>query len=260
MFLRLDSVDFRYRGEASALSDISVDFREGELVCVAGRNGSGKSTLLRLMSRIIEPTSGSIFFDGKPAATVDRRQFARSVGYLAQNPSIAFPATALEIVLSGRSAFLSRFGWETAADLELATTALASCDVEHLAGRYLEEMSGGEQKRVFLARVLAGSPRVVLLDEPLAALDFAHVEQLLRLLRRIVAERKCSVIFVSHDLGWSAACADRVLILDGGRLVADGTPEAVLTVEKIESHFGFKAQRVAGADGRPWIVPRFPPG
>ncbi|HVT04304.1 MAG TPA: ABC transporter ATP-binding protein [Thermoanaerobaculia bacterium] len=258
MLMRLEAVDFRYGGGTTALSGIDVSFGAGELVCVAGRNGSGKSTLLRLMSRIIDPTRGTIWFDGEPVSTIDRRMFARSVGYLAQNPTVAFPATALEIVLSGRSAYLARFGWETPADLELAHAALASCDVDRLAGRYLDEMSGGEKKRVFLARVLVGAPRVVLLDEPLAALDFAHVEQLLGLLRRIVVERKCSVIFVSHDLSWSSACADRVLVLDDGKLVGDGPPERVLTVENIEKHFGFKAQRVAGAEGRQWIVPYLP--
>jgi len=255
---RLEGVGYRYSSEGKdALSGIDVSFEEGQLVCVAGRNGSGKSTLLRVMSRITDPTRGAIYFEGKPLADIGRKSFAQSVGYLSQNPTVAFPATALEIVLSGRAAYLGRFGWENALDVEAAHAALASCDVEHLAGRYLDNMSGGEKKRVFLARVLAGSPRFVLLDEPLAALDFAHVEQLLQLLRRIVTERKCSVVFVSHDLSWSSACADRILVLEEGRLVADGLPDAVLTVENIKRYFGFHAQRVPGAGGHEWIVPLF---
>ncbi|HYO77302.1 MAG TPA: ABC transporter ATP-binding protein, partial [Thermoanaerobaculia bacterium] len=183
--LDLRDVSYAY-AESQALSGVSVQFGDGELVALTGPNGSGKSTLRKLIARVHTPHSGAISFDGRPLAQWPAKEYAKLVGYLPQDPDPAFPMRAADVVVSGRAPYLGRFAWESERDWEEAHRALAMCDAAHLADRYLDEMSGGERKRVFLARILAGTPRVILLDEPLAALDLLHVQQFSALLREVV--------------------------------------------------------------------------
>jgi iron complex transport system ATP-binding protein len=158
-------------------------------------------------------------------------------------------------VLSGRAPYLRRFEWESDRDRDEAQRALALCDAAHLAERYFDEMSGGERKRVFLARVLAGTPRLILLDEPLAALDLSHVQQFAKLLRDVVDRTGSTVVFAAHDLNWAAAHSDRMLVLQNGALALDTTPGNVMRAEVMKEYFGFEAETVA-AGGRTWIVPK----
>jgi iron complex transport system ATP-binding protein len=183
------------------------------------------------------------------------KEYARVTAYLPQNPEPAFPMRAIDVVVSGRAPFLERFAWESTADYAAARDALALCDAAHLSDRDLDEMSGGERQRVFLARVLAGSPRLILLDEPFAALDVAHVQQFSALLREIVDRSGCTVLFASHDLNWAGAYSDRMLVMRGGELAADGTPRDVLQPARIRELFGFDADTVE-VNGRAWLVPR----
>ncbi len=256
--LQLRDVSFAYRGSAEpSLHEITLDVAAGQLISLVGPNGSGKSTLLKLLARIQIPSAGQMLFQGTLMSEWDRRRFARAVGYLSQHPEPDLAMKAVEVVLSGRSPHLGRFSWETSADLRIAMEALEECDASHLAGRELEELSGGEQKRVFLARVLAGQPELILLDEPLAALDPSHVAQFVRLLRSIADRGGRTIIFVSHDLNWSVAASDRILVLHQGRLVADTTPSGFMTPEILRNYFDLDPEFVCGADGvATWLVPR----
>jgi iron complex transport system ATP-binding protein len=227
----------------------------GDLIALAGPNGSGKSTLLKLVARVIEPGEGEILFDGKPLRDWHPREYARAVGYLPQEPDVAFSMRAVDVVVSGRAPFLTRFGWEGEADYSAAAEALSLCDASHLGDRFLDEMSGGERKRVFLARVLAGKPRLAILDEPLTALDVAHAQQFSRLLRTIVERTGATVLFASHDLNWAAAYADRVIVMSGGTVAADLPPGRFVDPELIRRFFGFDAEAVS-AGGRRWLVPK----
>lgn len=253
--IELRDIAFGYAERAAAVRDVSVRFAAGELVALTGPNGSGKSTLLKLMARVLEPRAGSIEFEGRPVEKWPAREYAHHVGYLPQHPDPVFPMRALDVVVSGRAPFLTRFAWESDADWREAEQALAMCDATHLADRDLDEMSGGERKRVFLARVLAARPRLILLDEPLTALDLAHVQQFSRLLRDIVDRTGATVIYAIHDLNWAAAHADRMLVMHGGKLALDATPADVMTPEVIQRLFDFDAAGVR-VDGRTWIVPR----
>jgi iron complex transport system ATP-binding protein len=249
------NVSYSY-GRGPVVDSVSTEIAAGEMVALVGANGSGKSTLMKLLARVLQPRSGELLFQGREVGSWDPRAYAREVGYLAQDHEPAFPMQAREVVLSGRAPYLSRFGWETASDYDAAERALARCDAAHLADRYLEEMSGGEKQRVFLARVLAGDPKLILLDEPFVALDIAHTQSVSELLRSIAAERSITVVFVSHDLNWSAAYAGRMLVMKGGRLVMDGTPAQVMRSEVMREHFAFDGEAVpaAGRD-HAWIVP-----
>lgn len=253
--LELRSVDFSYPRRSVSIRSVTASFRAGEMVSIAGPNGSGKSTLLRLMARVVAPGSGEILWKGKRLEDVDPREYARSVGYLPQDFDSGFPMRAIDAVLSARAPFLRRFQWETADDHGRAEEALREFDALELADRYLDEMSGGERKRVFLARVLSGSPELILLDEPFAALDLSHIQQLNEMLRAYVSRTGRTVIFVSHDLNWSGAYADRMLVLSEGSIVADGPPAKVLEPALIERFFRFRSEALE-RDGRRWIVPR----
>jgi ABC-type cobalamin/Fe3+-siderophores transport system ATPase subunit len=252
--LELRGVSYSYEG-VEAVRDVTLRLEETQLVALAGANGSGKSTLLKLMARVVMPRAGELAFGGKRLRDWPPRDYAKQVGYLPQEPDPAFPMRAIDLVVTGRAPFLSRFAWESSEDYEAAEGALEMCDASHLADRFLDEMSGGERKRVFLARVLAGAPKLILLDEPLAALDIAHVQQVSALLRGIVDRTGCTVVFASHDLNWAAAYSDRMLVMRDGALALDGKPEEVMRPEAMRELFGFEAHAVE-AGGRMWIVPR----
>src|SRR5438045_5147024 len=162
---------------------------------------------------------------------------------------------ALDVVVSGRAPFLGRFAWESARDYDEAERALELGDALALAHRDLDEMSGGERKRVFLARVLAARPRLILLDEPLSSLDVSHVQQFSALLRDIVDRTGVTVIYATHDLNWAAAYSDRMLVMQRGALARDASPSEVMHPEAIRELFGFDAEAVE-AGGRAWLVPR----
>jgi ferric hydroxamate transport system ATP-binding protein len=251
--LAVSRVTFAYRGQR-ALDDVTFDVGPGQLVAIAGQNGSGKSTLLKILARVFMPPAGTVTFDGRSVRDWPAKEYARHVGYLPQEPDETFAMRAIDVVVSGRAPFLTRFGWESASDYAAADEALQLCDGRHLRDRFLDEMSGGERKRVFLARVLAGKPRLILLDEPLAALDVAHVQQFSKLLREIVDRTGATVLFASHDLNWAAAFSDRMIVLRAGVVEADGTPAAIMRPEVIGSLFGFDAA-TAEVGGRRWLVP-----
>jgi len=252
--LDVRGVSYSY-GEGSALRDVTLRIGSGELVALTGPNGSGKSTLLKLIARVYTPHAGEIRFEERALHDWPAKEYARQVGYLPQDPDPVFPMRARDVVVTGRAPYLGRFAWESDADREEAARGLALCDAAHLADRYLDEMSGGERKRVFLARVLAGTPRLILLDEPLAALDLSHVQQFSRLLREVVDRTGCTVVFAAHDLNWAAAHSDRMLVMQHGALALDGTPADVMQPAVMRELFGFDAQPVE-VGGRQWLVPR----
>ena len=252
--LEARGVSFAYDG-TDALRGVTATFGRAELVALTGPNGSGKSTLLKLLARVLAPRAGEIVFDHRRLRDWPAKEYAKNAGYLPQDPDPTFPMRALDVVVSGRAPFLGRFAWESAADYDEAARALALCDAAHLADRYLDEMSGGERKRVFLARVLAARPRVILLDEPLASLDVSHVQQFSALLRDIVDRTGATVLYATHDLNWAAAYSDRMLVMQDGALVVDDVPAEALRPERVRELFGFDAE-VIESNGRRWLVPR----
>ena len=252
--LELRGVGYSYAAQP-ALHSVDLKIGDGALIALAGPNGSGKSTLLKLVARVIDPREGEILFDGRPLREWNAREYARAVGYLPQEPDVAFSMKAIDVVVSGRAPFLTRFGWEGESDYTAASEALAVCDASHLAERFLDEMSGGERKRVFLARVLAGKPRLAILDEPLTALDVSHAQQFSRLLRTIVERTGATILFASHDLNWAAAYADRVIVMNAGTVAADVPPGEFVQPDLIHSLFGFDAEAVT-VGGRRWLVPK----
>jgi iron complex transport system ATP-binding protein len=222
-------------GDRAVLHGVSLDVRAGEMLAIVGPNGAGKSTLLRILSGALKPWSGSVELEGRPIGAYDRRAIARRLAMVAQENLVAFRFTVLEIVLMGRAPHLGAFHFETRHDLEIAHAALERFDLLELARRPIQELSGGERKRVFLARALAQAPHVALLDEPTAFLDLKHVAEIFARFRELRIERGMAVVATLHDLNAAALHADRVLLMKDGVAAGYGSPEAVFTADNLRA-------------------------
>jgi iron complex transport system ATP-binding protein len=240
-------------GERQALSGVGLDLAAGEVVALLGENGSGKSTLLKLLAGLLPPASGEVLLDGRRLGTFPRREAARRIGYLPQAFEPLFPASALEMVLLGRTVHLGFLGAPSAEDLAAARRALEETDTVAFADRDVREMSGGERQRVFLSRVLAGETDVLLLDEPAANLDPRHRFLVVRILRRRAAAGGL-VVFSTHELDVAAAAADRVVLLRDGRVDQVGPVGEALTREALGRLFGVSAFVSPGPSGRPLVA------
>ncbi|KAA9089378.1 heme ABC transporter ATP-binding protein [Microbacterium radiodurans] len=244
-------------GAANVLEDVSLDIRYGEVLALVGPNGAGKSTLLSVLTRDRVPTSGAVSLDGRPLDAWTSRELSRARSVLLQANAVAFPFTARQVVEMGRTPWVGTA--QSDADDRVIAEAVARADVGHLADRAYPSLSGGEQARVSLARVLAQNTAVVLLDEPTAALDLRHQEDVMTLARELTGAGR-AVVVVLHDLSLAAAYADRVAVLAAGRLVAHGEPAAVLTAERVADVYDIAVRVISDPDtGRPVILPRRPP-
>lgn len=223
-------------GERPVLEDVSLRLDPGEVVGLLGPNGSGKSTLVRVLSGVLAGYRGSLRLDGRELATFDRREIARRVAVVPQEPSFSLPFTVEEIVLMGRHAHQGAFAFDSAADQEVARRALEACGAAPLAGRFIHELSSGERQRVVFARALAQEPRVLLLDEPASFLDIRYQIELYGRVRAL-ARQGLTVLTVLHDLNMAALYCDRVVLLRGGRVAAAGALAEVFTREHLSRVF-----------------------
>jgi iron complex transport system ATP-binding protein len=255
MRLAAEHVSFGY-GRRLVLDDVSLGLDAGEVVGVIGPNGSGKTTLLRLLSGVRVPLRGGIQLDGCPLASHRRREIARRIAVVPQDPTLEFPFTALEVVLMGRAPHLSSLGFPRAEDVATARGALARLAVGDVEDRPLEHLSGGERQRVLLARALAQEPAVLLLDEPTTHLDLRHQVGIYDVVQDLARERGTAVLSVLHDLNLAALYCDRLLLLAGGRIVAAGAPHEVLSAERLAAAYGTAVHvEIHARSGKPVVLP-----
>lgn len=222
-------------GARDILRQISLTAGTGETLALLGPNGAGKTTLLRALNGSVGLSSGSITLNDRGLNELSRREIARRIAVVAQENETKFPITVMEFVLAGRFARGAAFGWETPADIRAAVEALRMCDLDGFAKRMMNELSGGERQRVVLARALAAETEVLLLDEPTANLDLAHQALMFRLVRSRCREAGASAIVITHDLNLASEFADRVVLLKGGKVFAQGIPAKVLTEENVQN-------------------------
>jgi iron complex transport system ATP-binding protein len=247
-------VSFAYAGGGpEAVRRASLAVGRGRLAAIVGANGSGKSTLVRLLAGILKPSRGEVLLGGVPLASVEPRLRARRVAYVPQAISTVFPFSALEVVLTGRSPYASRFRFESARDVEAARSALAAVDAAHLEARPVTELSGGERQLVALARALAQEPECLLLDEPSASLDLKHRAGLVRHLRRLRDEQSMTALIVTHDLMLLDPAFDSVFAMRCGKVVAAGAPEEVLRDEVLARIYGDEHVRARRAFGHTFV-------
>jgi iron complex transport system ATP-binding protein len=229
-------------GDRPVLRDLSLEVQQGELLALIGPNGAGKSTLVRAVSGVVPAVSGQVWMDGTDLLSVSETARARLIGVVPQGASLPPAFTVWETVLLGRTPYLNFLGQISARDEEIARCALEKADVLAFSERRVGELSGGEQQRVLLARALAQSTPVLLLDEPTSHLDLQHQVGLLELVHRLTREEKLTVLIAVHDLNLAARYADRVALMVAGEIKALGTPKEVLRPELISQAYQWPVQ------------------
>ncbi len=235
--LQVEGVSFAY-GDKPTLSGVQLAARAGEMVGIIGPNGSGKSTLLRLIAGVLRPQQGRIAIAGEDLRLLSRLQTARRVAVVPQSPHLPDSFTAWEIVLLGRTPYLRLLQAEGPCDFAAVQRAMEVCGVWQLAGRRMGDLSGGERQRVVIARALAQEPRLLLLDEPTSHLDINHQTAILDLIAALSREEGLAVVAVFHDLNLAAQYCRRLLILRGGRVLAEGSPHEVITPQNVSLAYG----------------------
>jgi iron complex transport system ATP-binding protein len=255
--LRAERVGIALDG-VPVVADIGFELAEGEWLGLIGPNGAGKTTLLKAVAGLV-PYSGSIVVQGDEMARLGRRAVAQRVALVPQIPVIPPDASVLEYVVLGRTPHLGYAGSPGPHDVGTARSALARLDGAHLADRRLGTLSGGERQRAVLARAVAQDASLLLLDEPTSALDVGAQQQVLELVESLRAGGGLTVLSAMHDLTHAGQYADRLLLLDGGREQASGTPFEVLTERLIARHFGASVRIVADAETGIAVIPLRPP-
>ncbi|MDO7880760.1 heme ABC transporter ATP-binding protein [Antiquaquibacter soli] len=249
--IRADGVSVQLDGH-SVLDGVTLDVRPGEVLVLVGPNGAGKSTLLGVLSGERRPSAGTVTLEGRELGSIRHSELARLRAVLTQENQVSFPFRVIEVVSMGRAPWARTL--EGRDDIAAVNEAMDAADVAHLANRRYTSLSGGERARVALARVLAQRTPIVFLDEPTAALDLRHQEDVMRR-ARVLADSGCSVVVVLHDLSLAGAYADRLALLAGGRLESIGTPAEVLTADRVERVYGLPVE-LHLVNGRPVVVPR----
>jgi iron complex transport system ATP-binding protein len=233
---------------------VSLEIAPGRLVVVAGPNGSGKTTLVRALLGHVALEGGDALLDGRPVRHWPANALARAVGVVSQREEIVFPLSVRQTVLLGRYPHLGPLSAEGPADEAAVAAALRRCDIESLAERRVDTLSGGEWQRVRVARALAQEPRVLVLDEPTASLDVRHEMELFELVRTLVDDGLAGLV-ITHQLNLAARFADRIALLADGQLIADGGPDAVFRAELLARVFDWPLVVTRLPDGAPHAIP-----
>jgi len=231
--LSAENISFSY-SRKPVLDGVSFAIEEAERVAVIGPNGSGKTTLLKIINGTLFPDSGKMFVDGRETVRWSRKAMARRVAIVPQETAVTFPFYAEEIVLMGRFPHLSKYRFEDKKDYQIVQAAMDRTDTRAFAARRFDELSAGERQRVLIARALAQEPDVLLLDESTVFLDLKHQARFLSLLKQLNTVRKLTVIFVTHDINLAAQNADKIILLDCGKIYAIGNPADVITAANIK--------------------------
>jgi len=219
------------------LKNISFNVPQGSFFIIIGPNGSGKTTLLKIIAGLEKPTSGTISILNQIVNKYSIKELAKVLAYVPQTSPVDFPFSVLDIVRMGRSPHLGLFGDENNDDIKIAEQAMIFTHTDHLANRKINQLSGGECQRVSIARAICQEPQILLLDEPTAALDLGHQTRVMDLMEKLKTERGMTIIMISHDVNLAALYGDNVLVLKDGEIIAQGTPNDVMTYETLEAAY-----------------------
>ncbi|KYG27460.1 ABC transporter ATP-binding protein [Priestia endophytica] len=231
-------------GDRKIVSDLTVEIPKGKITTIIGPNGCGKSTILKTMSRILKPTSGDIYLDGKAIQKQSTKEIAKKMAILPQIPESPGGLTVAELVSYGRFPHQKGFGKLKESDKNIIYWALEVTGMLEFKDRPLEALSGGQRQRVWIAMVLAQETDLLLLDEPTTYLDLAHQLEILQLLQTLNQQENRTIAMVIHDLNHAARFADYMIAVNSGEVVCKGTPEEVMTPEVLGKVFGIDAEIV----------------
>lgn len=238
MKLKIQGLNFKYDSRV-VLEDISLEVEEGKILTLVGPNGSGKTTLLRCIMRILDPEKGCILLDGEQISKIKRRELAKRIGYVPQSELNSFPTTVFDTVLIGRRPYLN---WNPSAnDLTIVSQVLYALGLKEFTLRDLNELSGGEQQKVLIARAIVQEPQIMLLDEPTSNLDLKYQLDVLEIVKNLVKEKAISVIMAMHDLNLACRYSDKLVMLKNGKIFSTGVPKQVITPDNIKSVYEVEA-------------------
>lgn len=241
MSLGIEDLVYRY-DKHLVLDGISFDIKPGEIIGILGPNGCGKSTLLKNLNKNLSPDGGCVLLDGADIEEIAKRDIAKKIAVVPQTNEINFSFTVREVVSMGRMPFQGLMSGESKNDEEIVENAIRQTGLEKLADRHINSMSGGERQRVIIARAIAQTPQIILMDEPTLHLDISMQFDALNLVYRLAKKRGLTVAIVSHDLPMVARYCDRILMLHDHKIHAIGTPEEVLTPENMKTVFNVDAE------------------
>ena len=234
----MDINDLRFTyNKKPVLDGVTFNIKQGEILGILGMNGCGKTTLLKNLNKNLEPETGTILLEDEDLEKMTKRDIAQKVAVVPQGNEIKFAFTVRDIVSMGRIPFLSTFSGESSDDLRIIDDAIRMTGLDDYRDRYINTMSGGERQRVIIARALAQTPKIILMDEPTLHLDINMQFEVLDLIYKLSKEKGLTVVIVSHDLPLVARYCDRIIMLKDRKIFASGTPEEVLTTDNIREVF-----------------------
>ncbi len=241
-------------GESDILHNINISFAKNNFYSIIGPNGSGKTTLLKNLGRALEPSKKTVFIENNDILDFKNKALAKKLAVVPQNTILDFDFSALDIVLMGRSPYISRFQDESKEDYAIVKKAMEMTNTWPLKDKYMNQLSGGEQQRLLIARALAQDTDIILLDEPISHLDIQHQVEILDTMRSL--NKKVTVIAVLHDLNLAAQFSDYLILINKGSIVAEGTPEKVLTEANIKKVYNINICMIKNpVTGKPHIIP-----
>ena len=239
-------------GDTEIVHDVSFSVAPGEFCCIIGSNGCGTTTTLKTVWGLMKPFKGQVLMDGGDTVKMSDGERARHFAYIPQVHTPPFPFTVADVVILGRTPYINRLAHVSDEDKEIAYAAMEQLSIDHLAHETYTQLSGGQQQLVLIARALAQQPQLLVMDEPTASLDFGN-QQLVMQRTHELSRAGMSVLMVTHDPDHALFCADRVIVMEEGRIIANGTPEETITTPMLNRIYGGKVYvtDVIAPDGRP---------
>lgn len=251
----MDNIGFNF-GTERVLKNISLGFEKHKTTAIIGPNGSGKTTLLRNIARFLKPASGAVFINGKNTHTFKHKEFAKEISYVHQDTNAKVDFTVEDVVLMGRNPHLGFFETESENDYNIACESMHLTNTYHLKDKKVNEVSGGERQRVFIAQALAQKAGIMLLDEPVSNLDIQHQIEVLKILKKLTEEKKATIILVLHDLNLASIFSDHVILMDKGSVISSGVPAEVITEANIRKTYNIDVQIIKNPNNhQPLIIP-----
>lgn len=251
--IEVERLSFDYGDGGHRLIEVSLSVPQGQICCLLGPNGAGKTTLLRCVLGLLSARSGSVRISGQPIDSLSRRELARQIAYVPQTSSTPFAFSTLDIAVTGRTPYLGAMSSPSAADRRAAAAVLDELGIGALAERPFSVLSGGERRLALMARAVVQDAPVLVLDEPTAALDFGNEARILRVVAELATSGR-TVLMTTHQPSHALLCADQVVLLSGGRLIADGPADEVVTAQRLSDLYGVAVRVLTSVDadtGRP---------
>jgi len=251
--INCSDIGFSYNG-TTVLNGINLSIEPGKMLGILGANGAGKSTLLKILCGVLKPKNGKAVFSDQELSKMDRREIAKGIAYIPQDPMFAFPFTVREVVLMGRAPYIGRFEFEREGDNEIAVNALETVGISHLKNRLINEVSSGERQLASIARGLVQEPDIMILDEPATYLDVKHRTEIMNILKQLKEKKGISIIAATHDIFSSLFYFDEIIILKDGKILAEGRTDQIINSEILSLAYGIEVV-VKKENGRVFVFP-----